>query len=156
MVATLPIIDALHQKTSVSAIALHPTLGKLLSGDKDGLVQIVDLESEQNDIIATINVDSQIIDVAWSMDKIVVLDETNGLHVFSNDGEKVWTSEFDAGGAELVVGKQILALDGIGTLRQFTLDGQEYESSQRDVRSFVRFLLVVRLMDVLRSTYSRL
>ena len=136
MVATLPIIDALHQKTSVSAIALHPTLGKLLIGDKDGLVQIVDLESEQNDIIATINVDSQIIDVAWSMDKIVVLDETNGLHVFSNNGEKVWTSEFDAGGAELVVGKQILALDGIGTLRQFTLDGQEYESSQRDVRSF--------------------
>ena len=87
MVATLPIIDALHQKTSVSAIALHPTLGKLLIGDKDGLVQIVDLESEQNDIIATINVDSQIIDVAWSMDKIVVLDETNGLHVFSNNGE---------------------------------------------------------------------
>ena len=89
MVATLPIIDALHQKTSVSAIALHPTLGKLLIGDKDGLVQIVDLESEQNDIIATINVDSMIID---------------GLHVFSNNGENVWTSEFDAGGAELVVG----------------------------------------------------
>ena len=136
MVATLPNIDALHQKTSVTAIALHPTLGKLLIGKKDGLVQIVDLESEQNNIIATINVNSQIIDVAWSMDKIVVLDETNGLHVFSNDGEEVWTSEFDAGGAELVVGKQILALDGIGTLRQFTLDGQEYESSQRDVRSF--------------------
>ena len=68
------------------------------------------LESEQNDIIARTNVDSQIIDVAWSMDKIVVLDETNGLHVFSNNGEKVWTSESDAGGAELVVENRFLPL----------------------------------------------
>ena len=49
--------------------------------------------------------------------------------------EEVWTSEFDAGGAQLIVGKQILALDGIGTLRQFTLDGQEYPTIQREVRS---------------------
>jgi hypothetical protein len=46
----------------------------------------------------------------------------------------VWTLEFDAGGAQLIVGKQILALDGIGTLRQFSLDGQEYPTSQREVR----------------------
>ena len=52
------------------------------------------------------------------------------------DAEEIWTSEFDAGGAQLSVGKQILALDGIGTLRQYTLDGQEYNMVQRDVRSF--------------------
>ena len=52
------------------------------------------------------------------------------------DAEEIWRSEFDAGGAQLSVGKQILALDGIGTLRQYTLDGQEYSMVQRDVRSF--------------------
>ena len=52
------------------------------------------------------------------------------------DADEIWTSEFDAGGAQLSVGKQILALDGIGTLRQYTLDGQEYSMVQRDVRSF--------------------
>ena len=38
MVETLPMIDALHQKSSVTAIALHPTSGHLLIGNKDGLV----------------------------------------------------------------------------------------------------------------------
>ena len=135
MVATLPVLDALHQASSVTAIALHPTSGNLLIGNGDGLVQCVDLNSEQNDIVAKIHVNSKIMDVAWSANKIVILDETNGLHVYSMSAEEVWTSEFDAGGAQLIVGKQILALDGIGTLRQFTLDGQEYPTSQREVRS---------------------
>ena len=135
MVATLPVLDALHQASSVTAIALHPTSGNLLIGNGDGLVQCVDLNSEQNDIVAKIHVNSKIMDVAWSANKIVILDDTNGLHVYSMSAEEVWTSEFDAGGAQLIVGKQILALDGIGTLRQFTLDGQEYPTSQREVRS---------------------
>ena len=124
MVATLPVIDALRQTSSVTAIAMHPTSGNLLIGNCDGLVQCVDLNSDANNIVAKIHVNSKIIDVAWSANKIVILDETNGLHVYSMDAEEVWTSEFDAGGAQLIVGKQILALDGIGTLRQFTLDGQ--------------------------------
>ena len=98
-------------------------------------MQCVDLNSESNDIVAKINVNSKIVDLAWSANKIVILDETNGLHVYSMDAEEVWTSEFDAGGAQLIVGKQILALDGIGTLRQFALDGQEYPTTQREVRS---------------------
>ena len=136
MVATLPVIDALHQNKSVTAIALHPTSGNLLIGNSEGLVQCIDLESDGNDVIAKIHVNSKIMDVAWSANKVVILDETNGLHVYTMDAEEVWISTFDAGGAQLIVGKQILALDGIGTLRQFTLDGQEYETSQRDVRSF--------------------
>jgi hypothetical protein len=135
MVATLPVIDALHQTSSVTAIALHPTSGHLLIGNDEGLVQYVNLNSEANDVVASINVNSKIMDVAWSTNKIVILDENNGLHIYSMDGEEVWASEFDAGGAQLIVGKQILALDGIGTLRQFTLDGQEYPNIQRDVRS---------------------
>ena len=135
MVATLPVIDALHQTSSVTAIALHPTSGNLLIGNGEGLVQCVDLNSEGTNVVASIQVNSKIMDVAWSTNKIVILDETNGLHVYSMEGEKVWASEFDAGGAQLIVGKQILALDGIGTLRQFTLDGQEYPIIQREVRS---------------------
>lgn len=136
MVETLPVIDALHQKSSVTAIALHPTSGHLLIGNTDGLVQCIDIKSEGNDVLSKIHVDSKILDLAWSTNKIVILDETNGLHVYSMDAKEIWTSEFDAGGAQLSVGKQILALDGIGTLRQYTLDGQEYSTVQRDVRSF--------------------
>ena len=136
MVETLPVIDALHQKSSVTAIALHPTSGHLLIGNKDGLVQCIDVKSEGNAVLSKIHVNSKIVDLAWSTNKIVILDETNGLHVYSMDAEEIWTSEFDAGGAQLSVGKQILALDGIGTLRQYTLDGQEYNMVQRDVRSF--------------------
>ena len=135
MVATLPVIDALHQTSSVTAIALHPTSGHLLIGNCEGLVQYVNLNSEGNDVVASINVNSKIMDLAWSTNKIVILDETNGLHIYSMDGEEVWASEFDAGGLQLIVGRQILALDGIGTLRQFTLDGQEYPTIQREVRS---------------------
>ena len=134
MVETLPMIDALHQKSSVTAIALHPTSGHLLIGNMDGLVQCVDVKSDAKNVLSKIHVNSKIMDVAWSTNKIVILDETNGLQVYSMEGEKVWDSEFDAGGAQLIVGKQILALDGIGTLRQFTLDGQEYPTIQRDVR----------------------
>lgn len=136
MVATLPVIDALHQKSSVTAIALHPTSGHLLIGNKDGLVQCVDINNKENEVLAKIHVNSKIVDLAWSTNKIVILDETNGLHVYSMDAKEIWTSEFDAGGAQLSVGKQILALDGIGTLRQYTLDGQEYSTAQRDVRTF--------------------
>ena len=136
MVETLPVIDALHQKSSVTAIALHPTSGHLLIGNTDGLVQCIDIRSEGNEILSKIHVDSKILDLAWSTNKIVILDETNGLHMYSMDAEEIWTSEFDAGGSQLFVGKQILALDGIGTLRQYTLDGQEYSTVQRDVRSF--------------------
>ena len=135
MVATLPVIDALHQTSSVTAIALHPTSGNLLIGNGEGLVQCVNLNSEGTNVVASIQVNSKIMDVAWSTNKIVILDETSGLHVYSMEGEEVWASEFDAGGAQLIVGKQILALDGIGTLRQFTLDGQEYPTIQREVRS---------------------
>ena len=92
MVATLPVIDALHQNSSVTAIAMHPTSGNLLIGNGDGLVQCVDLNSESNDIVAKINVNSKIVDLAWSANKIVILDETNGLHVYSMDAEEVWTS----------------------------------------------------------------
>ena len=113
MVATLPLITALHQKSSVTAIALHPTSGILLIGNSEGLVQCIDLDSDGNKVIAKIHVNSKIIDVAWSTNKIVILDETNGLHVYSTDAEEIWASEFDAGGAQLIVGKQILALDGI-------------------------------------------
>lgn len=136
MVATLPVIDALHQKASVTAIALHPTSGKLLIGNVDGLVQCVELASDENKVLAKIHVDSKIMDLAWSANKIVILDETNGLHVYSMDAEEIWTAEFDAGGSQLRFGKQIFALDGIGTLRQYTLDGQEYPTVHRDVRSF--------------------
>lgn len=136
MVATLPVIDALHQKSSVTAIALHPTSGHLLVGNVDGLVQCIDVNGRGNEVLSKIHVNSKIIDVAWSTNKIVILDETNGLHVFTMNAEEVWTSAFDAGGAQLSVGKQILALDGIGTLRQYTLDGQEYATVQRDVRLF--------------------
>ena len=45
MVATLPVIDALHQTSSVTAIALHSTSGNVLIGNGDGLVQCVDLNS---------------------------------------------------------------------------------------------------------------
>ena len=136
MVATLPLIEAIHQKASVTAIALHPTSGHLLIGNKDGLVQCIDARSDMNKVLAKIQVQSKIIDVAWSTNKIVILDETYGLHVYSMDADELWTSEFEAGGAQLNVGKQILALDGIGTLRQYTLDGQAYTNVQRDVRSF--------------------
>ncbi len=136
MVATLPVIDALHQKATVTAIALHPTSGKLLIGNVDGLVQCVNLTSKESKVLAKIHVDSKIIDLAWSANKIVILDETNGLHVYSMDAEEIWTAEFDAGGSQLRVGKQIFTLDGIGTLRQYTLDGQEYPTVLRDVRSF--------------------
>ena len=135
MVATLPVIDALHQTSSVTALALHPTSGHLLIGNDEGLVQCVDLNSEGNDVVAGIHINSKIMDVAWSTNKIVILDETKGLHVYSMEGEEVWASGFDAGGSQLIVGKQILALDGIGTLRQFTLDGQEYPTIQREVRA---------------------
>ena len=136
MVETLPVIDALHQKSSVTAIALHPTSGHLLIGNKDGLVQCVDVNGDGYDVKSKIHVNSKIVDLAWNTNKIVILDKTNGLHVYSMDAEEIWTSEFDAGGTKLSVGKQILALDGIGTLRQYTLDGQEYSTVQRDVRSF--------------------
>ena len=135
MVATLPVIHALHQTSSVTAIALHPTSGHLLIGNGEGLVQCVNLNSEGNDVVAGIHVNSKIMDVAWSTNKIVILDETEGFHVYSMEGEEVWSSGFDAGGSQLIVGKQILALDGIGTLRQFTLDGQEYPTIQREIRS---------------------
>ena len=155
MVATLPLITALHQKSSVTAIALHPTSGILLIGNSEGLVQCIDLDSDGNKVIAKIHVNSKIIDVAWSTNKIVILDETNGLHVYSTDAEEIWTSEFDAGGAQLIVGKQILALDGIGTLRQFTLDGQEYPTAQRDVRSFATIhdavLMILENQSVVRT-----
>ncbi len=136
MVETLPVIDAIHQKSSVTAIALHPTSGHLLIGNKDGLVQCVDVNGDGYDVLSKIHVNSKIVDLAWSTNKIVILDETNGLHVYSMDAEEIWTFGFDAGGTKLSVGKQILALDGIGTLRQYTLDGQEYSTVQRDVRSF--------------------
>ncbi|CAI8384436.1 MAG: Uncharacterised protein [Candidatus Poseidoniaceae archaeon] len=136
MVETLPVIDALHQKSSVTAIALHPTSGHLLIGNTDGLVQCVDVRSKDNGVLSKVHVNSKIVALAWSTNKIVILDEMNGLHVYSMDAEEIWTSEFDAGGAQLCVGQQILALDGIGTLRQYTLDGQEYSTTQRDVRSF--------------------
>ena len=155
MVATLPMIDALHQTVSVTAIALHPTSGHLLIGNNEGLVQCVDTKSEGNELLTKIHVNSKIVDVAWSTNKIVILDETNGLHVYSMDAEEVWTSEFDAGGAQLHVGKQILALDGIGTLRQYTFDGQEYTNVHRDVRSFSKsndsILLVLEDQTVART-----
>ena len=165
MVATLPVIDALHQKTSVTAIALHATSGILLIGNSDGLVQCVDLEGGKNAVLAKIHVNSRIIDVSWCNNKIVILDETNGLHMYSIEAEEIWTANLDAGGAQLRIEKQIFVLDGIGTLRQFTLDGQEYPISQRDVRSFETtssgLLLmmedqsVVRTDDDLNVQYSR-
>ncbi|MGA0380247.1 MAG: hypothetical protein ACO3NJ_05540, partial [Candidatus Poseidoniaceae archaeon] len=87
MVATLPMIDALHQTVSVTAIALHPTSGHLLIGSNDGFVQCVDTKSEGHKLLTKIHVNSKIVDVAWSTNKIVILDETNGLHVYSMDAE---------------------------------------------------------------------
>ena len=101
MVETLPVIDAVHQKSSVTAIALHPTSGHLLIGNVDGLVQCVDVKSDAKDVLWKIHVNSKIVGLAWSTNKIVILDETNGLHVYSMDAEEIWTSEFDAGGAQL-------------------------------------------------------
>ena len=134
MVATLPVIHAIHQEATVTAIALHPDSGQLLIGDVEGTIQCIDLASLKP--IMRIQLDSKIVGLEWSHNKIVVLDETNGLHMYSSDGEELWRHEFEAGGAKLAVGKQILALDGIGTLRQFTLDGQEYSSMRREVRTF--------------------
>jgi len=134
MVATLPVIHAIHQEATVTAIALHPDSGQLLIGDVEGTIQCLDLASLKP--IMRIQLDSKIVGLEWSHNKIVVLDETNGLHMYSSDGEELWRHEFEAGGAKLAVGKQILALDGIGTLRQFTLDGQEYSSMRREVRTF--------------------
>ena len=134
MVATLPVIDAIHQEATVTAIALHPNSDQLLIGDVEGTIQCVDLVSLKP--IMRIQLDSKIVGLEWSHNKIVVLDETNGLYMYSSDGEELWRHEFEAGGAKLAVGKQILALDGIGSLRQFTLDGQEYPSIQREVRTF--------------------
>jgi len=155
MVATLPVIDALHQTSSVTSIALHPSSGHLLIGNHEGLVQCVDLNNEGNDVVANIHLNSKIIDIAWSTNKIVILDETNGLHLYSLDGEEIWTSGFDAGGAQLIVGKQILTLDGIGTLRQFTLDGQEYPTKHQEVRSISNdangALLIMEDQTVMRT-----
>ena len=92
MVATLPVIDALHQKSSVTAIALHPTSGHLLVGNVDGLVQCIDVNGRGNEVLSKIHVNSKIIDVAWSTNKIVILDETIGLHVFTMDAKEIWTS----------------------------------------------------------------
>ena len=134
MVATLPVIDAIHQQATVTVIALHPNSGKLLIGDVEGTIQCVDLVSLKPEM--RIQLDSKVVGLEWCHNKIVILDETNGLYMYSSDGEELWRHEFEAGGAKLSVGKQILALDGIGSLRQFTLDGQEYPSVMRDVRTF--------------------
>jgi hypothetical protein len=163
MVATLPVIDAIHQEATVTVFSLHPSSGKLLIGDVEGTIQCVDLVSLKSEI--RIQLDSSIVGLAWSHNKIVALDETNGLYMYSTDGEELWRHEFEAGGSKLAVGKQILALDGIGTLRQFTLDGQEYPSIQREVRTFQMgkdsvFLMmenqsVARTDDQLNITYRR-
>ena len=134
MVATLPVIDAIHQEATVTVIALHPNSGKLLIGDVEGTIQCVDLVSLKPEM--RIQLDSKVVGLEWCHNKIVILDETNGLYMYSSDGEELWRHEFEAGGAKLSVGKQILALDGIGSLRQYTLDGQEYPSVMRDVRTF--------------------
>ena len=163
MVATLPVIDAIHQEATVTVFSLHPSSGKLLIGDVEGTIQCVDLVSLKSEI--RIQLDSSIVGLAWSHNKIVALDETNGLYMYSTDGEELWRHEFEAGGSKLAVGKQILAMDGIGTLRQFTLDGQEYPSIQREVRTFQMgkdsvFLMmenqsVARTDDQLNITYRR-
>ena len=136
MVETLPVIDALHQGATVTEIALHPTSGILAIGNVEGEILCIDLGIPSYDETFSIQLESKIVGLEWINNKLVVLDETNGLHVYSKDGEEIWKRDFDAGGAELEVGKQILVLDGIGTLRQFTLDGQEYPAIQRDVRAF--------------------
>ena len=163
MVATLPVIDAVHQEATVTVIALHPHSGKLLIGDVEGTIQCVDLVSLKPEM--RIQLDSKVVGLEWCHNKIVILDETNGLYMYSSDGEELWRHEFEAGGAKLSVGKQILALDGIGSLRQFTLDGQEYPSVMRDVRTFeigndsVYLMMenqsVARTDDELTITYQR-
>ena len=163
MVATLPVIDAIHQEATVTVIALHPNSGKLLMGDVEGTIQCVDLVSLKPEM--RIQLDSKVVGLEWCHNKIVILDETNGLYMYSSDGEELWRHEFEAGGAKLSVGKQILALDGIGSLRQFTLDGQEYPSVMRDVRTFeigndsVYLMMenqsVARTDDELTITYQR-
>ena len=163
MVATLPLIDAIHQEATVTVIALHPNSGKLLIGDVEGTIQCVDLVSLKPEM--RIQLDSKVVGLEWCHNKIVILDETNGLYMYSSDGEELWRHEFEAGGAKLSVGKQILALDGIGSLRQFTFDGQEYPSVMRDVRTFeigndsVYLMMenqsVARTDDELTITYQR-
>ena len=136
MVATLPEIDALRQNVSVTAFALHPNSEKLLIGSVDGTVQCLHLNDLPNEVVFELQLDSKILDIGWTAEGIVILDEINGLHAYTSEGDASWSAKLEAGGAKLMIGDHIMVLDGIGTLRRYALDGRETESKQHDVRSF--------------------
>jgi hypothetical protein len=136
MVQTLPSIDSIHNEEKVSAISVNASGDKVLIGDCKGSVLLYSLNEKGQNLENTFKFSSAIIDVIWHNEKFLVLDEVEGVHMYSQNGEVEWTFNLEAGGARAHIQQQITVLDGIGTLRYLTFDGKEHPTKYPQIVSF--------------------
>ena len=158
MVQTLPSIDSIHNEEKVNAISINATGNKVLIGDCKGTVLLYSLDEEGQHLENTIKFNSAIIEVIWHNAKFLVLDEVEGVHMCSQNGDIEWVFNLEAGGAKAHIQQQIIVLDGIGTLRYLTFDGKEHPTKYQQIVSFEPlqngFLLLTEQSEVKKINTS--
>ena len=136
MVQTLPSIDSIHLEEKVNAVSVNDSGDKVLIGDCKGTVFLYSLEHDGQHLKKSIRLTSPIISVIWHNEKFLVVDEVDGVHMYNQNGDLLWTFDLEAGGAKAHIQHQIAVLDGIGTLRLLTFDGKEHPVKYQQIISF--------------------
>jgi hypothetical protein len=78
--------------------------------------------------------------------------------MYNQNGDVQWTFNLEAGGSKAHIQQQIAILDGIGTLRFLTFDGNEHQESYQQITSFEPlhdgFLLLTEKSQVKKINFS--
>lgn len=158
MVQTLPSIDSIHNEEKVSSISINASGDKVLIGDCKGNVFLYSFGKDGANLENSFTLRSTIIDVIWHNEKFIVLDEVEGVHMYTQNGDVVWSFNLEAGGAKVHAQNHITVLDGIGTLRFLTFNGKELHVSYQQIISFEPlpdgFLLLTEKSEVKRINSS--
>lgn len=158
MVQTLPSIDSIHNEEKVNTISVNASGDKVLIGDCKGTVLLYSLDEKGQHLENTFKFSSAIIEVIWHNEKFLVVDEVEGVHMCSQNGDIEWTFNLEAGGAKAHIQQQITVLDGLGTLRLLTFDGKEHATKYQQIISFEPlqdgFLLLTEQSEVKKINSS--
>lgn len=158
MVQTLPSIDSIHLEEKVNAVSVNDSGDKVLIGDCNGTIFLYSLTQDEQNLEKSLRLNSPIISLIWHNEKFLVVDEVDGVHMYSQNGELQWTFALEAGGAKAHIQKQIAVLDGIGTLRLLTFDGKEHPVHYQQIISFQPlsdgFLLLTEQSEVKKVSSS--
>lgn len=158
MVQTLPAIDSIHNEEKVSSTSINPSGDKILIGDCEGNVFLYSLGKGGANLENSFTLKSTIIDVIWHNESIIVLDEVEGVHMYTQNGDVVWSFNLEAGGAKAHAQNHITVLDGIGTLRFLNFDGEEQKVNYQHIISFEPlpdgFLLLTEKSEVKKISSS--